>query len=99
MTYSGRSALSRDCETLAASNLLDGVDWYSLSSSKPISSSKIPISKSSSVSSLVYVDDSNAIVIGGLSGRAYIVDSQKFDIRQELNHNGAYTYDHRMFRD
>jgi len=76
---------------MAASNLLDGVDWYSLSSSKLISSSKIPISTSPSDSSLTYVDGGNAIVIGGLAGQAYIVDCQTFDVRQELDHNGTYT--------
>jgi len=89
-THSGRSVVSQDRKTMATSNQLDGVDWYSLSSFKPISSSKIPISKGSSVSSLAYVDGDNAIVIGGLAGLAYIVDCQTFDVRQELDHNGVY---------
>jgi len=87
--HSGRSAVSQDCSTIVASNQLDGVDWYSLYSFKLISSSKIPISKGSSVSSLIYADGDNAIVIGGLSGLAYIVDCQTFDVRQELDHNGV----------
>ena len=89
--HSGRSVVSQDCTTIAASNQLDGVDWYSLSSFKLISSSKIPISKGSSVSSLVYADGDNAVVIGGLSGLTYIVDCQTFDVRQELEHNGVYS--------
>ena len=88
---SGRSVLCRDCNIVASSNLLDRVDWYSLSGSKLISSSKIPISKGFSASSLAYVDGDNTIVIGGLSGRAYIVSCQTFDIREELDHRGAYT--------
>lgn len=32
----------------------------------------------------------NAIVVGGLSGQAYVIDCQTFEIRQELNHNGVY---------
>ena len=92
MIHSGRSAVSQDCTTIAISNRLDGVDWYSLSSFKLISSSTIPISKGSSVSSLVYVDGDDAIVIGGLSGLAYIVDCQTFDVRQELEHHGVYPF-------
>ena len=75
---------------MATSNLVDGVDWYSLSSSKLVSSSKVPISKSSSVSSLAYIDGNNAIVIGGFSGQAYIVDRRTFGIRQKLSYNGVY---------
>ena len=89
--HSGRSVVSQDYGTAAASNQSDGVDWYSLSSFKLISSSKIPISKGSSVSSLVYVGD-NAIAIGGLSGLAYIVDCQTFDVLQELDHNGVHPF-------
>ena len=88
ITHSGRSTLSRDCDNIVISNPPDGVSWYSLSNSKPVSSSKIPISKGSSVSSLTYIDGGNAIVVGGLSGQAYILDCQTFDTRQELNHNG-----------
>ncbi|KAF9642260.1 WD40 repeat-like protein [Thelephora ganbajun] len=88
----GRSAISRDCNTMVTSNLVDGVDWYSLSSLKLISSSKVPISKGSSVSSLAFIDSNsdNAIVVGGLSGQAYILDRKTFNVRQELNHNGVY---------
>jgi hypothetical protein len=87
---SGRSAVSQDCDNMAVSNLVDGVDWYSLSSFKPKSSAKIPISKGSSVSSLAYLGGDNAIVIGGLSGLAYVIDCATFNVRQELRHNGAY---------
>lgn len=75
---------------MATSNLVDGVDWYSLSSSKLMSSCKASISKSSSVSLLAYMFSDNAIVVGGLSGQAYVIDCQTFEIRQELNHNGVY---------
>ena len=75
---------------MATSNLVDGVNWYSLSGSKLISSSKVPIAKDFSVSSLAHIFDDDAVVIGGLSGQAYIIDSRTFNIQQELSHNGMY---------
>ena len=87
--YSGRSVLCRDCDLIASSNLLDGVDWCSLSNFKLIASSKIPTSKSSSVSSMAYADSDNAIIIGGLYGRAYVVSCRTFEIQGELDNGGA----------
>lgn len=87
--YSGRSIFCQNRDTIASSNLLNGVDWYTLSSSKLIASSKVPISQSSSASPLAYVDSDDAIIIGGLSGRAYIVSCRTFDILEELEHRGA----------
>ena len=86
------SVLCRDCDVIACSNLLDGVDWYSLPNFKFITSSKVPISNGSSGSSMAYVDSDNTIIIGGLSGRAYIMCCRTFEIQEDLDHGGAHAY-------
>lgn len=92
ITRSGRSILCRDFDVMASINLLDGVDWYSLSNSKFITSSKVPISKGFSASSMAYVDSGNKIITGGISGRAYILCCRTFEIQEELDHRGACDY-------
>lgn len=93
----GRSVISRDHDTIVTSNLVDGIDWYSLSRSKLIFSSKVPVSKSPSALPLAYVAGDDMVIVGGLSGQAYIVDSRTSNIRQRLDHNGVCNLDSLLY--
>jgi hypothetical protein len=73
---------------MAVSNLFDGVDWYSTSPQKHTYSVKIPISDNFPTP-LSYIDGGSALLIGGTSGKAHIIDCKSLNVLQVLDHNGA----------
>lgn len=85
---SGRSALHPNGSTIAVSNLFDGVDWYSISPQKHANSVKIPISDNLPTP-LCYIHGGSALLVGGTSGKAHIIDCRSLNELQAMDHNGA----------
>jgi len=80
--------LHPDGTTIAVSNLFDGVDWYSTSPPRHAYSVKIPISDNLPTP-LSYIDNGSAILVGGTSGKAHIIDCKSLNVLQVLDHNGT----------
>lgn len=59
---------------MAVSNLINGVDWYSLSDLKFLSTTKVPAGAVfHSLSGLTYTEDGASVVLGGANGCAHIL--------------------------
>jgi hypothetical protein len=59
---------------MAVSNLINGVDWYSLSDLSFLSTTKLPAGAVSHPSSgLTYTGDGASVVLGGGNGSAHIL--------------------------
>lgn len=74
---------------LGVTNLIDGVDWYSLSeytfisTTKPLYAQKLP-----DFSTPVFLGGENAVAIGGTNGKVHILGLENF--LGSLDHDGMY---------
>jgi hypothetical protein len=76
--FSGKSIVARDDDIITVSNLINGVDWYSLSDLAFLSTTKSPAEGEFSPSSaLTYTEDGAAVVVGGTHGSAHILRRDK----------------------
>jgi hypothetical protein len=87
--YSGRSALSPDGEFLVATNLYDGVDWYSIKSRMLVHSMVQRIETNVTIP-VTFIDHGSAILVGGSCGHASICDANTGETIQELEHDGEF---------
>jgi hypothetical protein len=95
---SGRSILATDGDILAVSNLIDGVDWYSLSDLAFLSTTKLPAGTAFyPLSAITYLEDGTSIVLGSAEGSAYILSRDKGVER--LEHGGAHLLLYEIFSD
>lgn len=63
---------------MAVSNLIDGIDWYSISSLAFLSTTKLPAGTVLyPLSSLTYIEDGASVVLGSANGGAYILGRDK----------------------
>lgn len=63
---------------MAVSNLINGVDWYSLSDLAFLSTTKLPADTILSPSpALTYTEDDTSVVLGGVDGNAHILSRDK----------------------
>jgi len=63
---------------MAVSNLMNGVDWYSLSDLAFLSTTKLPAGTTLSPSpALTYTEDGTSVVLGGVDESAYILSREK----------------------
>jgi len=73
----GRSVIAMDEDTMAVSNQINGVDWYSLSGLAFLSTTKLPADAVFHPSSgLTYTQDGASVVLGGANGSAYILSRE-----------------------
>lgn len=79
---SGRSCLSVDEETIAVTNLFDGVDRYDISHQELIESLKTTIVEN--VMTLIILDDDGFLAFGGSSGAVQILKPTPMGINQTL---------------
>ena len=84
---SGKSIVARDDDIITVSNLVNGVDWYSLSDHTFLSTTKFPAGGELLPSStLTYTEDGAAVIVGGTHGSAHILGRDKGV--QILDHGG-----------
>lgn len=63
---------------MAVSNLVNGVDWYSLSDPVFLSTTKLATGAAiHPLSTLAYTEDGASVVLGGVDGIAYILERNK----------------------
>jgi hypothetical protein len=84
--HSGRSAISLDEKTLVVSNLYDGLDWYSIPDRVFSRAVPIRIVRNKPIP-VLFIDNGNAIMVGGSSGAVRILDSRTAETMQTLDHN------------
>ena len=90
---SGKSVVAIDDNITAVSNLMNGVDWYSLSGLVFLSTTNLPAGATIYPSStLSYTDDGTSVVLGGEDGSAYILGRDKGV--KILKRNGASLRSH-----
>ena len=88
-TGRGRSAVNGGNTILVVANLVDGVDWYSLSEYTFISATKPLYAQRLSCSSTpVFLEGDNVVVVGGTNGKAHIFGVENF--LDSLDHKGMY---------
>ena len=70
---SGRSVITANGDTMVISNLINGVNWYSLSDLAYLSTTKLPAGAVfSPLSALAYIEDGASIILGDADGSAHI---------------------------
>jgi len=85
---SGRSVIATDDNIMAVLNLVDGIDWYSLSNLAFLSTTKLPTGAVFYPSTtLAYSEDSASVVFGGADGGAHILSRNKWVT--SLQHGGT----------
>lgn len=63
-----------DEDIIAVSNLVNGIDWYSLSGLKFLSTTKLPAGATfHPLSGLTFTGDGGSILLGGANGGAHIL--------------------------
>ena len=63
---------------MAVSNLINGIDWYSLSDLAFLSTTKLPAGAIfSPLSALAYIEDGASVVLGDADGSAHILSRDK----------------------
>lgn len=87
MARSGRSTISLDEKTLVVSNLYDGLDWYNIPDRVFSRAVPVRIVRNKPIP-VLFIDNGNAIVVGGSSGTARILDSRTAETIQSLDHSG-----------
>ena len=90
---SGRSCISPDGKFVVASNMYDGVDFYSIPTHafshtvlyrvNPHMNSPIPVE---------FIPDGRTLLIGGTYGSARMIDTQTSETIQLLPHSGEYAF-------
>ena len=77
-SFSGKSIVASDDDIMAVSNLVGGVDWYSLSKLVFLSTTKLPAGgELLAPSTLTYTEDGAAVIVGGGRGSAHILERDK----------------------
>lgn len=72
---------------MAVSNLINGVDWYSISDLVFLSTTKLPAGAVfSPLSALAYIGDGTSVVLGDADGSAHILSRDK--VIENLKPNG-----------
>jgi len=89
--YSGRSTISLDQKTLVVSNLYDGLDWYNIPDRAFSRAVPIRITRNKPLP-VLFIDDGDAIIIGGSSGEVRILDSRTAETLQTLEHDRKFFY-------
>lgn len=84
--HSGRSTISLDEKTLVVSNLYDGLDWYSIPNRAFSRAVPIRIVRNKPIP-VLFIDNGNAIMVGGSSGAVRILDSRTAETMQTLDHS------------
>ena len=83
---------------MAVSNLINGVDWYSLSDLVFLSTTKLPVGAVFyPLSAPVYSEDGVSVVLGGADGSAHILSRDKGV--KSLRCDGASLLSHQDFSD
>ena len=77
-----------DEKTLVVSNLYDGLDWYNISDRVFSRAVPVRIVQNKPIP-VLFIDNGNAIMVGGSSGAARILDSRTAETIQTLDHNGG----------
>jgi len=78
---------------MAVSNLINGVDWYSLSDLAFLSTTKLPAGAAFYPSSgITYIKDGASVVLGGADGSAHILSRDKG--AKNLEHHGTSPTSH-----
>lgn len=73
---------------MAVSNLINGVDWYSLSDLVFLSTTKLPAGAVfSPLSALAYIEDGVSVVLGDADGSGHILSRKKGV--ENLKHDGT----------
>lgn len=73
---------------MAVSNLINGIDWYSLSDLTFLSTTKLPTEAVFHPSSaLTYIEGGTSVVLGGADGNAHILSREKG--AKNLKHHGT----------
>ncbi|KAF9781592.1 hypothetical protein BJ322DRAFT_1111517 [Thelephora terrestris] len=83
----GRSVVNRENTILAVPNLIDGVDWYSLSKYTFISTTKPLYAQKLSDSSTPTFLEGDKMIVGGTNGEAHIFGPE--NLFGSLGHTGA----------
>ena len=78
---------------IAVSNLINGVDWYSLSDLEFLSTTKLPAGAVfHPLSGLTHTGDGSSIVVGGANGSAHILSRDNG--AKNLQHPGMVLLSH-----
>jgi hypothetical protein len=89
--HSGKSVVATDDNTMAVSNLMNGVDWYSLTDLSFLSTTKLPAETVFyPLSGLTYSEDGHSVVLGSADGNAYILDRDRGI--KNLEHSGTNSH-------
>ncbi|KAF9790774.1 WD40-repeat-containing domain protein [Thelephora terrestris] len=87
--YIGRSSVSPDEQFVVVSNLFDGFDWYSLSDRTIRHTVPIHINPQMNLPvPVTFAKDGDALVVGGTSRGARVLDSRTSETTQLLPHDG-----------
>lgn len=79
---SGRSCLIADRGVIAATNLLDGVDWYNLATQNRVESLRTTISDN--VITPIISDSAGSLIIGGSCGTVQVLHPFSTAVAQTL---------------
>ena len=79
---SGRSCLLADQGVIAATNLLDGVDWYSLASQDRVESLRMTIMEN--IITPITSDNAGSLIIGGSCGTVQVLHPFSATVAQTL---------------
>ena len=81
--------MSLDEKTLVVLNLYDGLDWYNIQDR--IFSRAVPIRiVQNKPIPVLFIDNGNAIMVGGSSGAVRILDSRTAETMQTLEHSRKF---------
>ena len=84
--FSGTSIIAADDDIMAVSNLINGVDWYSLSDLAFLSTTKLPAGVVfSPLSAPTRFEDGVSVIIGGTNGSVHILGRDKDLLSLEQN--------------
>lgn len=97
---SGRSSVSPDERFIVVSNLFDGFDWYSLSDKTLRHTIPIHINPQMNLPvPVTFTKDGHAVVAGGTSKNARVLDSRTSETTQLLPHDGMFKVNLRPTRE
>jgi hypothetical protein len=89
---SGSSAISPGGKHIVASNLFDGLDFYSTADRTLSHSVPCPINQQKNAAvPVLFTGDGSAIIVGGTSGSVRVLDSSSCETLQVLSHDGRFS--------
>ena len=98
MNRSASSAVSLDEKVVVVANLYDGLDWYSIPDRTFGRSVPFRINHNVPIPVLL-IDNGKALLVGGTSGNATILDAHTAETIQTLEHDGTNALSIRMLLD